>query len=322
MRRLLGCIVGTLLLASPGSALVLCQKKSGAVFVRAACKKKGEKVIDPVALGLQGPKGDAGATGQPGAPGIGPLGTCPPDSALVGTTCVDTYEASVWQIPLPNAALLAKVQAGTVTLGDLTTAGAVELSVGPGCAPGFPLNFPGTGNWTPVFGSSPPSPGVYAVSIAGVLPSGCVTAFQAAQACALSGKRLIRNDEWQQAAAGTPDPGTDNLTTDCAVSSPASVRTGSRTNCQSVWGVFDMVGNVSEWVAGWVDSADNCTNWSALFGNDLVCFGGPGSIHSNLPGGLFRGGSTASGTDAGVFAGTATVFPSASAPGIGFRCAR
>jgi len=51
-----------------------------------------------------------------------------------------------------------------------------------------------------------------------VLPSGCITWFQANQACLLSGKRLLTNREWQGAAASTPDPGTDNGTTDCNIS--------------------------------------------------------------------------------------------------------
>jgi hypothetical protein len=37
---------------------------------------------------------------------------CPPDSAKVGTVCVDLYEASVWQIdPIANPSLVKKVQA-------------------------------------------------------------------------------------------------------------------------------------------------------------------------------------------------------------------
>src|SRR5262245_7173049 len=178
-------------------------------------------------------------------------GKCPPDSVKVGNVCIDTYEASVWQIAPANTSLVKKVEAGKATLADLTKGGATQLSPSGTCTPGFPGNFPRDGNWTPVLGSSPPSPGVYAVSIPGVAPSACITWFQANQACLLSGKRLLTNREWQGAAAGTPDPGTDNLTTDCAVNSPGQVNTGSRSNCKSAWGVFDMVGNVNEWVADW-----------------------------------------------------------------------
>src|SRR5712691_13076497 len=59
----------------------------------------------------------------------------------------------------------------------------------------------------------------YAVSIPGVTPSGFITWFEAAAAARNSGKRLPTNAEWQAAALGTPDPGTDNGTTDCNISS-------------------------------------------------------------------------------------------------------
>jgi len=70
----------------------------------------------------------------------------------------------------------------------------------------FPATFPNTGNWKAEEDSKPPSPGVFAASVAGVLPSTCLSWFQAEQACALSGKRLATNQEWQRAVAGTPDP--------------------------------------------------------------------------------------------------------------------
>jgi len=259
---------------------------------------------------------------------------CPPDSVKVGNTCIDTYEASVWQIPPSNTSLVKKVQQGKATLADLTDGGATELSPSSSssslvCTPDFPANFPSDGNWTPVPGSSPPNPGVYAVSIPGVLPAGCTSWFQAVQACAASGKRLVRNEEWQRAAAGTPDPGTDNLTTDCAVNSPGPVNTGSRSNCKSAWGVFDMVGNVLEWVADWADMSNTgCTNWTAqagIAGTDVSCFGGDGSTASaNLPGALQRGGAWLQGVSAGVFAVQvpAPVRAGGQSQVNGFRCAR
>ena len=255
---------------------------------------------------------------------------CPPDSVKVGNACIDLYEASVWQIPPSNTALVRKVQAGRVSLADLTGGGATQL----GCTftpfndSSYPTNFPNDGNWIPVPGSSPPSPGVYAVSVPGVLPSTCTTWFQAVQACALSGKRLVRNEEWQRAAAGTPDPGTDDGTTDCNISSGGNaVNTGSRSKCRSSWGVFDMVGNANEWVADWADRADTgCPDWTTqtgIAGGDASCFGGDGSgVANDIPGALTRGGAFSSGTRAGVFAVFAQGVPSASGDGIGFRCAR
>jgi formylglycine-generating enzyme required for sulfatase activity len=267
----------------------------------------------------------AGATSA----GAGTL-KCPPDSVQVGNNCIDTYEASVWQIPPSDTSLVKLVQAGKATLAALTAGGATQLAPAATCeAPGdYGRGFPNTGNWTPVVGSSPPSPGVYAVSIPGVLPSACITWFQANQACLLSGKRLLTNREWQGAAAGTPDPGTDNGTSDCNTGSVFdAVNTGSRANCKSSWGVFDMVGNVEEWVADWADrNTVGCTDWTTsagIPGGDASCFGGPGGAgKAGLPGALIRGGHSSTGTFSGVFDVNSQTDPSFSFSTIGFRCAR
>ena len=92
---------------------------------------------------------------------------CPPDSVKVGNTCVDTYEASLWQIDPANVTLVRKVQTGRATLSDLQAGGAIPLSLSACSAMDALTNFPRTGNWTPVPGSNPPSPGFYAVSVAG-----------------------------------------------------------------------------------------------------------------------------------------------------------
>ena len=55
-------------LVPPASGAVLCQKKSGVVVVRAACKKK-ETALDLAQFGAVGPKGDPGEPGPPGADG-------------------------------------------------------------------------------------------------------------------------------------------------------------------------------------------------------------------------------------------------------------
>lgn len=242
---------------------------------------------------------------------------CAPDAVKVGTTCVDKYEASVWHIDPANKALLKRAQRGKVTLADLTAGGATQVSPSTGglyCVPGYPPSFPVSGNWT--------AP-LYAVSVAGVAPTGCTTWFQAEQACALSGKRLLSNQEWQRAAAGTPDPGTDNGTTDCSVSSGAVALTGSRASCHSSWLAFDMVGNVTEWVGDWVERATGCTNFSVSMGADKTCFSSDGSYHQ--PAGLWRGGYFNNGPSAGVFAAQSDISMLegvAFGPAIGFRCAR
>jgi hypothetical protein len=311
LRRVIVSIATGIALAAPPTVeAVLCQKRSGVLVVRESCKRK-ERVADPVALGLQGPPG---AQGPQGTPGVGPLTSCPPDAVLVGPTCIDRFEASLWQLPLSATATLTAIRSGTVTLADLTAAGATQV----GCTnvsfshAAIPATFPPTGNWT--------TP-VYAVSIPGVLPSACVSWFQAEQACALSAKRLATNQEWQRAAAGTPDSGVDDGATLCNVGATGSPsNTGARSTCVSSWGTFDMIGNLDEWVADWGELAPDCTYWDATFGTDYSCFGGNGS--DNLPGAVRRGGDRGDGTDAGVFSVKGSVGPAQADDFIGFRCAR
>src|SRR5262250_381516 len=75
---------------------------------------------------------------------------CPPDSVKVGNTCVDTYEASLWQIDPANTTLVRKVQTGRATLADLALGGATSLSLSACIAMDALTNFPRTGNWTPM----------------------------------------------------------------------------------------------------------------------------------------------------------------------------
>jgi formylglycine-generating enzyme required for sulfatase activity len=242
---------------------------------------------------------------------------CLPDAVSVGPTCVDKYEASVWRIPATNARLLARVKRGVATLADLQAGGAQQLSPAYDpdypCNPPFPASFPATGNWTEP---------LYAVSIAGVLPTGCASWFQAEQACRLSGKRLPTNQEWQAAAAGTPDAlnTPDNPLPECNVERDVAGPTGSSSACVSKWGAFDMIGNVAEWVADWVPLSTTCLSWGAFAPGDSMCLAGASTTAG--PGALLRGGAMASGAGAGVF-DIGSVSPTlVDASAVGFRCAR
>jgi hypothetical protein len=235
---------------------------------------------------------------------------CAPDSAESGNICIDRYEASVWQTR--DANLIKKIKKGKVKLADLTAAGALQLGLALGdlAAAGCPNTGNGCVN-------------VYAVSIPGVTPAGLISWFQAVATARNSGKRLPTNAEWQAAALGTPDSGVDDEATTCNISGPpfAITLTGSRSNCVSDVGASDMVGNLDEMVAEWVQKPSGCGNWPAAFGTDFSCLNGAAADH--LPSVLIRGGAFGNGPGAGVFAALGSFLPPLIGDSsVGFRAAR
>jgi hypothetical protein len=232
--------------------------------------------------------------------------TCPPDAVRSGSICIDTYEASVWEIPPGNTATIAKIKNGRLTLADLTAVGVqrgvASFDYGAGC--------PDSGNGCKT---------LYAVSIAGVTPSRFINWFQAAAAARNAGKRLPTSAEWQAAALGTPDPGASPGPAECNTSSASPGLTGARANCVSDVGAFDMVGNLIEWVAEWVPRSTACV--PALFAGDANCLAGASTTAG--PGALIRGGTVFNdGAAAGVFAveGRSSILNLLSF--LGFRAAR
>ena len=223
----------------------------------------------------------------------------------VGPICVDTYEASVW------------------STASGTSGGGTQYGDGSD-------NYPCTDNAHGCTGANT----IYARSEAGVNPSTDITWFQAQQACAASGKRLITNAEWQMAVPGTPDPTVagDDGATECRTTS-APGATGSRSACPSNFGVNDMIGKVWEMVADWVQgsgAAESSGVEGANYGGDVIAgvnFAASQAGQSvNMPGVMWRGGRagllSGSETKAGAFAIAASNAPSTDAPELGFRCVR
>jgi formylglycine-generating enzyme required for sulfatase activity len=227
---------------------------------------------------------------------------CPADMVKVGDFCIDKYEAHVVDSNgIPKG-----------TSGD---------------------DYPCSDNGNDCSDPSQPNNMIFVRSVAGVTPSAFITWFQAQQACANVGKRLPTNAEWQMAAAGTPDPGTDDEATDCNLivpPGPGITATGSRSKCVSNFGAFDMVGNLWEWVADWMqdnsgfDAGDIST---AEYGLDRIIgideATPEGDEFERFPTALSRGGRSGDViTDSGVFALDASNPPSTSGSIVGFRCAR
>jgi formylglycine-generating enzyme required for sulfatase activity len=251
---------------------------------------------------------------------------CPNNMVQSGSTCIDKYEASIYKSSDSPclAALKAAAEAGAdpppcafqVAVNDVASDAQCKLNGG-GCT------------------------NLFAFSKPGVIPARTINYFIAAAACRNSGKRLPSNAEWQAAALGTPDPWPQNSDPQydpaklCNLNGPSATLTGSRTQCRSDVGAFDMVGNVIEFVADWGPLATVGANWDIFqpgFGGDISNMGGPpnGKIYG-LPGTTLRGGSFAitpnsggTGESAGVYAIDQNGAPNSIGDGTaaGFRCAK
>jgi formylglycine-generating enzyme required for sulfatase activity len=100
-----------------------------------------------------------------------------------------------------------------------------------------------------------------AYSLRGIIPTRFVDYYQALAACANAGKVLVSEDVWQEAEAGTFDPGSnDGLlpgNTRCNTDSSAvpgiratglaGTTPGDSNSCVSSTGVEDLLGNLYEW---------------------------------------------------------------------------
>ncbi len=223
-----------------------------------------------------------------------------------------------------------------------------DAPAGASSIPPAPSSFPPSGQW----GTTPFAVRPFALSVSGGSgrpPARGITWFQAAEACAASGKILPSRMQWLLAAQGTQGTG-------CNVAGEARMP-GGDVACASTWGALDMVGNLWEWTDEWYAGAGSSvvldlssaqpradagvdvvpplaptltnigsTPWPAGYGDDTTYNVNAYTQRatdnvSGLPAAAARGGSRSIGGAAGVFSLLLIHAPSSSATDLGFRCA-
>ena len=116
MRPTVTLVILLLLAATATANAALCKAKSGALFVRDACKRK-EIAVDAATIGAVGPrgdigpkgdKGDAGSAGGPGVSGYeivhtgpysgggGLVASCPGEKKVLGGGCEDNFTTAAF----------------------------------------------------------------------------------------------------------------------------------------------------------------------------------------------------------------------------------
>ena len=172
--------------------------------------------------------------------------------------CVDRWEATIWDTPGCDGQVYANAQYVGCAMPDLLPSG-------------FPPDVCDTGE--PCTNQITP---LYACSLPGIIPTRCVSWYQARQACKNVGKRLCTPEEWQLACHGDgcfEYPYGDDFTWDICnyiethEDSWYVLPTGTMAGCTNSWGSWDISGNVWEYDSsggGHVrGGAYNCNNAAA-----------------------------------------------------------
>jgi formylglycine-generating enzyme required for sulfatase activity len=185
-------------------------------------------------------------------------------------------------------------------------------------------------------------PKCYPVSKEGAIPWTNISQNQAQLACAKAGKRLPTPREWYLASLGTPDKSEGWTKDDCNLNKNWNQNpgpTGSGKNCKSSFEVYDMIGNVWEWVEGTVVDgkfqdrelpSSGFVSGVDQFGLPVETKKEPDSVYQKdyfwiVKKGIrviAKGGYFQSQSDGGVYSSSLIALPFDFSNGVGFRCAK